>query len=139
MNLKVLKKWVKRYKQNLEAVTEQPDNPNFLEIYEELAHTKIFYLVDYFQYLMCIKSNANSISKELEERFEIARQMIRDCLRTSNMCDRMQLLSTIASYEDEEKLTFWLDEYELPEYMRTNLWDELLLSRYDKEKNIEKV
>ena len=105
-----------------------------LEIYEELARTKVFYLISYFQYLICMKSNENSISKELEERLEIARQMIRDCLRTSNMCDRMQLLSTVASYEDEEKLTLWADEYQLPEYMKTNFWDELLLSRYIRKK-----
>lgn len=109
-----------------------------LEIYEELARTKVFYLISYFQYLICMKSNENSISKELEERLEIARQMIRDCLRTSNMCDRMQLLSTVASYEDEEKLTLWADEYQLPEYMKTNFWDELLLSRYIRKKNINK-
>ncbi|MBE7058928.1 MAG: helix-turn-helix transcriptional regulator [Ruminococcaceae bacterium] len=133
------KELYERKRATIEDESEKRKNQQrILEIYEELAHTKIFYLVDYFQYLMCIKSNANSISKELEERFEIARQMIRDCLRTSNMCDRMQLLSTIASYEDEEKLTFWLDEYELPEYMKTNFWDELLLSRYDIEKNADK-
>ena len=107
-----------------------------LEIYEELAHIEIFYLIGYFQYLMCMKHNENSISKELENRYETARQMIRDRLRTSNMYDKMQLLSTVASFEDEDKLTRWADEYELPEHMKANFWDELLLSRYIREKNI---
>jgi len=109
-----------------------------LEIYEELAQTKIFYLISYFQYLMCMKSNKNFILKELEDKIENARQMIRDYLRTSNMNERVRLLSTIAAYEDEDKLEIWADEYELPEYMRTNFWDELLLSRYNKEKNIDR-
>ena len=123
----------------IEEESERLQNQQrILEIYEELAHTKFFYLVSYFQYLMCMKRSENSISKELEARLEIARQMIRDCLRTSNMYDRMQLLSTVASYEEEEKLTLWSDEYELPEYMRTNFWDEMLLSRYNTEKNTDR-
>ena len=108
------------------------------DIYEELARTKIFYLIGYFQYLMRIKHDENYIPNDLEERLKIARQMMRDALRMSNMCDRIQLLSTIASYEDEENLTFWSDEYELPEYMKTNFWDQLLLSRYGLEKNADK-
>lgn len=121
----------------IEDESEKLQNEHrILEIYEELAHTKIFHLIGYFQYLTCIKSNETSIAKEIEERLEIARQMIRDRLRTSNMCDKMQLLCTVASYEDEEKLILWADEYQLPEYIKTNFWDELLLSRYIREKNI---
>ena len=110
-----------------------------LEIYEELAHTKIVYLIDYFQYLMRLKSNENCIINELNDRIENARQIIRGFLRTSNLSDRMQLLYTVAAYEDEEKLPLWEDEYELPEYMKSNFRDELLLSRYIREKNIDKL
>jgi len=60
-------------------------------------------------------------------------------LRTSNLSDRMQLLYTVAVYEDEEKLPLWADEYEFPEYMKSNFRDELLLSRYIREKNIDKL
>ena len=124
----------------IEEESEKRQNElRILEIYEELAHTRIFYLISYFQYLMCMKSNGNSILKELEDRRELARQMIRDRLRISNMCDKMQLLSTVASYEEEEKLTLWADEYQLPEYIKTNFWDELLLSRYAREKSTEKL
>ena len=110
-----------------------------LEIYEELAHTELLYLTNYFQYIMTMKRKENSISKQLENRIESVRQMIRDSLRISNMYDKMHLLSTVASFEDEEKLPLWADEYELPEYMNVNLWDELLLSRYIREKNINKL
>ena len=74
-------------------------------IYEELATTKIFYLISYFQYLMRKKKNGDFVSEDLEDRIEIARQMIRDRLRASNMYDGMQLLSVVASYEEEDKLT----------------------------------
>ena len=117
---------------------KRQNQQRIFDIYEELAHTKIFYLIGYFQYLMRIKHDENYIPNELEERLKIARQMMRDALRMSNMCDRIQLLSTIASYEDEEKLTFWSDEYELPEYMKTNFWDQLLMSRYSLERNADK-
>jgi len=110
-----------------------------LEIYEELAPTKIVYLVSYFQHLMCMKKDKSFPSKKLEERIETARQMIRDRLRESNMSDKMTLLCNVASYEDEEKLIVWADEYRLPEYMKTNFWDELLMSRYIREKNINKL
>ena len=117
---------------------KRQNQQRIFEIYEELAHTKIFYLIGYFQYLMRIKHDENYIPNDLEERLEIARKMIRDTLRISNMCDRIQLLSTIASYEDEDKLTFWSDEYELPEYINTNFWDQLLMSRYSLERNADK-
>ena len=117
---------------------KRQNQQRIFDIYEELAHTKIFYLIGYFQYLMRIKHDENYIPNELEERLKIARQMMRDALRMSNMCDRIQLLSTIASYEDEDKLTFWSDEYELPEYMKTNFWDQLLMSRYSLERNADK-
>jgi len=109
-----------------------------LEIYEELAHTKIFFLIDYFQYLMLLKKNENCLIKELDDKIENARQIIRGFLRTSNLSDRMQLLYTVAVYEDEEKLPLWADEYELPEYIKSNFWNELLLSRYITEKNIDR-
>lgn len=108
-------------------------------IYEELAQTKIFRLIGYFQYLMRKKKNGEFVSEDLEDRIEIARQMMRDRLRTSNMHDKIQLLSVIASYEDEEKLTLWAEEYELPEYIKSNFWDELLLSRYTREKSIRNL
>ena len=108
-------------------------------IYEELATTKIFYLISYFQYLMRKKKNGDFVSEDLEDRIEIARQMIRDRLRASNMYDGMQLLSVVASYEEEDKLTLWADEYQTPEYLRANFWDRLLLSRYTREKDIHKL
>ncbi|MBO7297896.1 MAG: hypothetical protein J6U60_02490, partial [Clostridia bacterium] len=72
-------------------------------------------------------------------RIEIARQMIRDRLKISNMSDRVILLSTVAAFEDEENLTRWTDEYQLPEYIRSNFWDELLLTRYTREQNVNKL
>jgi len=65
--------------------------------------------------------------------------MIRDRLRISNMRDRVTLLSTVAAYEDEENLTLWADEYQLPEYIRVNFWDELILTRYTREQNVNKL
>jgi len=74
----------------------------------------------------------------LDDKIENARQIIRGFLRTSNLSDRMQLLYTVAVYEDEEKLPLWADEYELPEYIKSNVWNKLLLSRYITEKNIDR-
>ena len=135
------KNLVKELHQRESAIIEDEyekhqNEQRILEIYEELAHIEIHYLIGYFQHLMRVKHNENSISKELENRCETARQMIRDCMRTSNMYDKIQLLSTVASFEDEDKLTLWADEYELPEHMKTNFWDELLMSRYIGKKNI---
>ena len=91
-----------------------------LEIYEELAHTELPYLIDYFRNLMDIKAYKRFILNDLESRIESTQQMIRDRLRISNMSDRVILLSTVASFEDEENLTRWTDEYQLPEYIRSN-------------------
>jgi hypothetical protein len=55
------------------------------------------------------------------------------------MCDRVTLLSTVAAFEDEENLIRWADEYQLPEYIRANFWDELLLTRYTREQNVNKL
>ena len=110
-----------------------------LEIYEELAHTELLYLINYFRSLMNIKAHKRFILNDLESRIESARQMIRDRLRISNMCDRVTLLSTVAADEDEENLTLWADEYQLPEYIRVNFWDELLLTRYTREQNVNKL
>ncbi len=109
------------------------------EIYEELARTKMFYTISYFQYLMRKKKNGSFIAEEAGERIENARQMIKDRLRASNMYDKIQLLSVVASCEDEDKLTLWEEEYQLPEYIRANFWDKLLLSRYTREKDIHKL
>lgn len=138
------KNLVKELHQRESAIIEDEyekhqNEQRILEIYEELAHIEIHYLIGYFQHLMRVKHNENSISKELENRCETARQMIRDCMRTSNMYDKIQLLSTVASFEDEDKLTLWADEYELPEHMKTNFWDELLMSRYIGKKNINQL
>lgn len=110
-----------------------------LEIYEELAHTELPYLINYFRSLMSIKAHKPFILNDLESRIESARQMIRDRLRISNMSDRVTLLSTVAAFEDEENLTRWTDEYQLPEYIRSNFWDELLLTRYTREQNVNKL
>ena len=56
----------------------------------------------------------------------------------SNMSERIRVLSAIAAYEDEERLEQWADEYELPEHIKTSFWDELLLSRYAKQKSVDK-
>lgn len=109
-----------------------------LEIYEELASTENYYLISYFQRLMSVKNEANSCIKITEDRVTKARQLLKDRLRTSNMSERVQLLSAIAAYEDEEKLEQWADEYELPEHIKTSFWDELLLSRYAKQKSVDK-
>ena len=81
-----------------------------LEIYEELASTENYYLISYFQRLMSVKNEANSCIKITEDRVTKARQLLKDRLRTSNMSERVQLLSAIAAYEDEEKLEQWADE-----------------------------
>ena len=110
-----------------------------LEIYEELAHTELPYLINYFRHLMGMKASERFILNDLETRIESARQMIRDRLIISNMRDRVTLLSTVAVFEDEENLTRWADEYQLPEYIRSNFWDELLLTRYTREQNLNKL
>ena len=67
------------------------------------------------------------------------RQMLRDRMHQSGMRERIRLLGAVATHEDRDKLDLWADEYELPEEMRTSFWDEMLLSRYKKEKNVEKI
>ncbi len=110
-----------------------------LEIFEELGRSKLFYLLGYFERLMTIKNDNDLNIENLEERAQKARQMIRDRLRASSMHERMHVLSRIASFEDEEKLELWAEEYELPEYIKSDFWDELLLSRYQMKKNIDKL
>ena len=125
---------------NIDDESERVKNElRILEIYEELAHTELPYLINYFRRLMGIKAYKRFILNDLESRIESARQMIRDRLRTSNMRDRVTLLSTVAAFEDEENLTRWADEYQTPEYIRANFWDELLLTRYTREQNVNKL
>lgn len=125
---------------NVDNESERVKNElRILEIYEELAHTELPYLINYFRSLMNIKAHKRFILNDLESRIESARQMIRDRLRISNIRDRVTLLSTVAAYEDEENLTRWADEYQLPEYIRANFWDELLLTRYTREQNLNKL
>lgn len=109
-----------------------------LDLYEELGQTDLFYLVGYFKQLILVKNNKNIKIQGLEDRLDNARQMIRERLKTSDMRNRIWLLNTVAAYEEESKLDHWADEYELPN-MRTNFWAEMLLSRYDQEKNIEQL
>ena len=125
---------------NIDDESERVKNElRILEIYEELAHTELPYLIDYFRNLMDIKAYKRFILNDLESRIESTQQMIRDRLRISNMRDRVTLLSNVAVFEDEENLTRWADEYQLPEYIRANFWDELLLTRYTREQNINKL
>lgn len=125
---------------NIDDESKRVENElRILEIYEELAHTELPYLINYFRHLMGIKASKRFILNDLQRRIEGARQMIRDHLRISNMSDRVTLLSTVAAFEDEDKLTRWADEYQLPEYIRANFWDELLLTRYIKEQNVNKL
>ncbi len=138
---KCLKKEVfEREIANIDDESERVKNElRILEIYEELAHTELPYLINYFRKLMDIKAYKRFILNDLESRIESARQMIRDFLRISNMHDRVTLLCTVAAFEDEENLTCWADEYQLPEYIRANFWDELLLTRYAREQNVNKL
>ena len=125
---------------NIDDESERVKNElRILEIYEELAHTELPYLINYFRSLMNIKAHKRFILNDLESRIESARQMIRDRLRISNMRDRVTLLSAVVADEDEENLTLWADEYQLPEYIRANFWDELLLTRYTREQNVNKL
>ena len=125
---------------NIDDESERVKNElRILEIHEELAHTELPYLINFFRHLMDIKAYRRFILNDLESRIESARQMIRDRLRISNMSDRVILLSTVAAYEDEDNLTHWADEYQLPEYIRANFWDELLLTRYARKQNVDKL
>ena len=125
---------------NIDDESERVKNElRILEIYEELAHTELPYLINYFRSLMNIKAHKRFILNDLESRIESARKMIRDRLRISNMRDRVTLLSVVAADEDEENLTLWADEYQLPEYIRANFWNELLLTRYTREQNVNKL
>lgn len=125
---------------NIDDESERMKNElRILEIDEELAHTKLPYLINYFRHLMNIKAQKRFILNDLESRIESARQMICDRLKISGMIDRVTLLTTVAVFEDEEKLTRWVDEYQLPEYIRANFWDELLLTRYINEQNVNKL
>jgi transcriptional regulator with XRE-family HTH domain len=138
---KCLKKEIfERETANIDDESQRLENElRILEIYEELAHTELPYLINYFRNLMNIKSHKRFILNDLESRIESARQMIRDRLKISNMRDRVTLLSAVAAFEDEENLTSWADEYQLPEYIRANFWDELLLTRYTREQNVNKL
>lgn len=130
----------KRKMANIDDESERVKNElRILEIYEELAHTELPYLINYFRNLMNIKAHKRFILNDLETRIDGARQMIRDRLRLSNMRDRVTLLSIVAGYEDEENLILWADEYQLPESIRANFWDELLLRRYTREQNVNKL
>ena len=134
------KELFERKMENIDDESERVKNElRILEIYEELAHTELPYLINYFRSLMNIKAHKRFILNDLESRIESARQMIRDRLRISNMRDRVTLLSTVAAFEDDENLTRWADEYQLPEYIRANFWDELLLTRYTREQNVNKL
>lgn len=129
-----------RRRANIDDESERMKNElRILEIDEELAHTELPYLINYFRNLMNIKAHKRFILNDLESRIEGARQMIRDRLRISNMSDRVALLSTVAVFEDEEDLTCWEDEYQFPEYIRSNFWDKLLLTRYTREQNANKL
>lgn len=134
------KELLERKMANIDDESEKMENElRVLDIYEELAHTELPYLINYFRDLMNIKNHKRFILKDFESRIESARQMIRDRLRISNMRDRVILLSTVAAYEDEENLTRWEDEHRFPEYIRANFWDELLLTRYTREQNTNKL
>jgi len=139
-NERLKKEAFERRMANIDDESERVKNElRILEIDEELAHTELPYLINYFRSLMNIKAHKRFILNDLESRIESARQMIRDRLRISNMRDRVTLLSTVAAYEDEENLTLWADEYQLPEYIRVNFWDELILTRYTREQNVNKL
>ena len=139
-NERLKKEAFERRMANIDDEPERVKNElRILEIYEELAHTELPYLINYFRSLMNIKAHKRFILNDLESRIESARQIIRERLRISNMRDRVTLLSTVAAYEDEENLTLWADEYQLPEYIRANFWDELLLTRYTREQNVNKL
>ena len=109
------------------------------DLYEELAKTDSFYRRDYFQYLMCAKKQGDFEPNLLEGRILRARQMLRDDLGRSGLCERVELLNTIAIHEDEDKLADWADEYEMPPYIRASFWDELLLARYVCNKSADKL
>ena len=110
-----------------------------LDIYEELGHTEDIYLNGYFQQLMCVKKDEKLNIIGLDERITTARQMIRNRLKTANMHDRISLLNSVVSFEDEDKLELWTEEYLLPQYMKSNIGDELMLSRYIRQNNIDKI
>jgi hypothetical protein len=61
---------------------------------------------------------------------EEAREMIRLKLRSVSMPERMDLLATIAMHETEERLSEWAEEYRVPGYIKTDFWEELMVSRY---------
>ena len=138
------KRLKKELRELIKATTgDKPDKLQnelrILEIYEELGRTDHSSLCLYFQKLMLMKNDEKIDIKGLEERIANARQMIRERMRTSCMRDRIDLLSIVASCEEEDKLELWTDEYAFPEYMKANIWDELMLSRYIREKNTDKV
>lgn len=110
-----------------------------LEIYEELGQTKDFYLCGYFQRLMHLKNDAKLNIEDLDDRISKARKMIGDRIKTTNMSERIFLLNTVATYDQEDGLERWEDECTLPEYIKSNIWDELMLSRYTRENDIEKA
>lgn len=139
-NRELLKELRARKRAAVEGESEKVTNElRILDIYEELGRTEPYYLMDYFQQLMRAKNDVNLKANIPEDRIAHARQKIRDRLRVSNMRERMDLLLTVALCEEEEKWELWADEYELPEYMKTSVWDELLLARYKREKNADKV
>lgn len=131
---------IEREMANIDDESERRENKlRILEIYEELAHTELPYLINYFKNLMDIKASKRFILNDLESRIESARKMIRDRLKISNMSDRVILLGTVVAFEDEENLISWAEEYQFPEYIRANFWDELLLTRYAREQNVNKL
>lgn len=131
------------YERKLASIYDEAENAEnelrIIDIYEELGHSDPFYLPGYFQRLMCTKNSEKFKIYISEDRIVKARQMIRERMRMSTLREKVQLLNTVASWEDEDKLELWADEYELPEYMRTNFWGELLHHRYAKEKSIDKL
>ena len=116
---------------------KDPENEmRILDLYRELGDYKVSNLRAYFAHLTDPKYAEKWGIEIPEERVEEAREMIRLRLRSVSMTERMDLLATIAMHEAEERLSDWEEEYRVPGYIKTDFWEELMVSRY-RSKNSE--
>lgn len=121
----------RRREQTEDAAANAANQRRILELCRELAQSEPLYLHSYFRHLMSQEFRDALPPDERDSHLRDARRMIRDRMCLSDMRERVELLHLVVTYEDEEQLPSWADMYTLPPHARTNLLDELLLSRYE--------
>lgn len=129
-----------REKPESAAMREQNER-RILEILAALAEKSSFpfYLRKYFHHLMTPECRANLPRAVWENYAENARHMIRERIRVSPFSESVDLLYAAVAMEDEDRLDEWAKLCTLPEYVRESLFDGMLLSRYTRKEDAERL